>query len=36
MSNERSLDVLNQEQVSEVDDTELEETYYKLWEDDRL
>jgi hypothetical protein len=22
--------------VSEVDDIELEESYYKLWEDDRL
>lgn len=36
MNNELKLNEQINDHINEIDDIELEESYYKLWEDDRL
>jgi hypothetical protein len=36
MSTKLILDGINLEEIKESNEAELEEYYYKLWEDDRL
>jgi hypothetical protein len=35
MNNDIANEPMN-DRINEIDDMELEESYYKLWEDDRL